>query len=306
MAEKSLLSLAETAAALSITNATLNRWHHAKWATATDYEQVSVPGVGSVSARRWNASCVEELLGQRDELITRDEALRGLRTLFRKYGRDYAQALIENTREPPLPEGPPIIVDAAIDDSGIPVCAKDAATSFLRQSHALVKRLLKAELDIDLKECDLEMSWRQLTSREAFSGFNLGASQAGRRGDRYFVTIMVGVRLDIVCNIQDMLQPTFARDEYEFIAMDPEIGDRKCMTAYQLLLCTYLHEISHAADLWLQAEKKSLPEPMLENETLARRGSSIPLDHAAKSGHGLYWSAIYRALTRKISAAPAA
>jgi hypothetical protein len=136
MSTNSLLSLAEAAKALSVTSATLNRWHHMKWAAATDYEQVSVPGVGYVSARRWNASFVEALLGQRDELITRDEALRGLRTLFRKYGRDYAQALIENTQEPPLPDGPPIIVDAAIDDSGIPVCAKDAATSFLRQSHA--------------------------------------------------------------------------------------------------------------------------------------------------------------------------
>lgn len=299
MKGKSLLSLDETATELSVTNATLNRWHHMNWAKATDYEQVSVPGVGPVSARRWTISFVEELRGRRDELLAQDAKLRALRPFFRKYGKAYAQATFDKTPKPSHPEGPPAIVDAAIDQSGIPVCAKDASVAFLRQSHAHVKRLLKTELEIDIKECDLEVSWIQLTSREAFSPFNFGASQAGRRGDRYFVKIMAGVRLDNVCRTQDMLLPIFERNEYEFISKDPEIGDRTGITAYQMLLFTYLHEISHVAALWLKANKAHLPESLIIYETKARRKSDISPEQADKSGHGLNWSAIYRTLTRK-------
>jgi len=299
MKGKSLLSLDETATELSVTNATLNRWHHMNWAKATDYEQVSVPGVGPVSARRWTISFVEELRGRRDELLAQDAKLRALRPSFRKYGKAYAKATFDKTLKPNAPEGPPAIVDAAIDQSGIPVCAKDASVAFLRQSHAHVKQLLKTELEIDLKDCDLEVSWIQLTSREEFSPFNFGASQAGQRGDRYFVKIMAGVRLVNVCRTQDMLLPTFARNEYEFISKDPEIGDRTGITAYQMLLCTYLHEISHLAALWLKTNKTYLSDSLITHETKARRKSSISLEQAEKSGHGLNWSAIYRTLTRK-------
>jgi hypothetical protein len=96
-----------------------------------------------------------------------------------------------------------------------------------------------------------------------------------------------------------MLLPIFDRNEYEFISKDPEIGDRTGITAYQMLLCTYLHEISHVAALCLKANKAHLPESLIIYETKARRKSDISPEQADKSGHGLNWSAIYRTLTRK-------
>lgn len=269
-----------------------------KWAAATDYEEVSVPRVGKVSARRWRDSAVEDLVKRTPELFERDEQLRILRRNCRRFGKEYAQAILDGKDEPQPPSVIPHVSDASIDDSGIPIGVKDAISAFLKQTHAWGIRALKAEFEIDLRACELEVSWHQISVREFWSPFNFESSRGGRKNGKYFVRLMAGVRVEEVREFKTLVAPLFRRDEYDFIADDPEIGSFKGLNAFQLILRTYLHEISHAAALWLRDKRRQLPDQIISLEESKRAAPPFKLQEQIRSGHDLSWSALYRALTR--------
>jgi hypothetical protein len=295
---RSLLSLEETAARLSVSCATLNRWHHAKWAAATDYEEVSVPRVGKVSARRWSASAVQDLVARTPELLARDDELRRFRQLCRQFGKGHARSLLEETPKPEPPLADAQISDVSIDDSDIPISVRDMIAAFLKQTHAWGTRTLKTEFDIVFPVCDLEVSWHQVSVREFRAPFNFESSSGGRKNGRYFVRVMAAAGLTRVTEFKNLFAPMFDRGEYDFIAKDKEIGSRRSLTAFELVLRTYLHEVSHAAATWLRDKGQSLPDPLICFEEAARSASLLELEEQARSGHNLTWSALYRALVR--------
>lgn len=275
-----------------------------RWAAATDYEEVSVPRVGKVSARRWRDSAVEDLVERTSELLERDEQLRIFRRICRKFGKEYALTILDGKDEPEPPSVVPHVSNASIDDSGIPIGVKDALSAFLKQTHAWGIRTLKTEFEIDLGACELEVSWHQISVREFWSPFNFESSRGGRKNGKYFVRIMAGVRMEEVREFTALVAPLFRREEYDFIADDPEIGSCEGLNAFHLILRTYLHEISHAAALWLKDKKKQLPDQVISLEEAKRSATPLKLREQIRSGHDLTWSALYRWLTRLAIVSP--
>lgn len=296
---ETLFSLEQAATQLSVSPAILNRWHHMNWAAATDYEEVSVPRVGRISARRWRRSAVEDLRSRIEELHALDDELTKLRQLCRNYGKDHARALLEGYPDPKPPLAEKKLLNVAIDSSEMPICVKDTITAFLKQAHKWAIATLQKTLEINLTACKLDVSWHQVTVREFWSPFNFEASSGGIRDGKYHVQIRSGVRLEEVREFTRLFEDNFSRAEYDFIASDREIGDKIGLTAFQLVLRTYLHEIAHAAAAWLKVNRRSLPSEMLEFETKARFSSSANHEEPPKSGHSISWSAIYRLLVRR-------
>jgi hypothetical protein len=205
--------------------------------------------------------------------------------------------MLEGKLEPEPPSAVPHVSDASIDESEIPIGVKDAVSAFLKQTHAWGIRALKTEFEIDISACELKLSWHQLSAREFWSPFNF-ESRGGRRYGRYFVRIMAGVRMEEVREFRTLVAPLFRRDEYDFLAHDPEIGSYTELNGFQVLLRTYLHEIAHAATSWLRDRKRHLPGALISLEEAARSASPLELQEQIRSGHDLSWSALYRALTR--------
>jgi len=81
-----MMGLDVAAAQLGIAPGRLSRWHYLGWAAADAYEEVGVPGVGPISARRWSEQRIEEVAGRMLSIVEKEHSLREAKRLSRKIG----------------------------------------------------------------------------------------------------------------------------------------------------------------------------------------------------------------------------
>lgn len=296
---RSALGIEELAKYLGVPKSQLDRWHHLGWAACTEYEEVSVPRVGYVSARRWSAAGAAQLKENLPELLRLDADRKAVLGRARIFGRELARSRWADPN-PDLLADPIAMEFRALPESsdGFPVGMKSAVQAMLREQHLWCCSTLNEEFGLApdfASGCTMEVKWAQLSTHKLTWGAN--RSHGGMRNGKPWYKVEAANYISkslAVSELGDMSKGG-AKSEYAFINADREIGELECASPVDALFLAQLHEIAHAVQFWAEAAKFDLRPDLIEREGGLRLD-----DHAAPiDGHGVVWSAIYRALRQR-------
>lgn len=279
-----MMSLDVAAAQLGIAPGRLSRWHHLGWAAADAYEEVGVPGVGRISARRWSEQRIEDVAGRMLSIVKMEHSLREAKRLSRKIGAMKARHYFKVETEDCINFPDRSMTGLSQHCDSIPACAREQAAAFLKEAHAQTAEYLMKKFAINFQQVRLVVSWTLPHLRELI----------GYRSTATASTIKIEAGMMTHVSSSEMFDlPKQRLGEYEFIANDPEIGSFAQQTTWACLLRTYLHEAAHTADI---RSGKNLPNDLdrLVNEEREILKATAEPPH----GHGPLWSAIYRDLVR--------
>jgi hypothetical protein len=280
-----MMSLDVAAARLGIAPGRLSRWHHLGWAAADDYEEVGVPGVGRISARRWSEQRIEEVAGQMESVVEMEHSLREAKRLSRKIGTMKARHYFKVETGHCINFPDRSMTGLSQHRDSIPVCAREQAAAFLKEAHAQTAEYLMKKFAINFEGVDLVVSWKLPNWRE-LAYVRSGATAAT-------IKIEAGITIVHISSSELFDQPKRWFGEYDFIANDPEIGSFERQTTWACLLRTYLHEAAHTAETKSRKHPPDNLDRLVNEEREILKATAEP-----PHGHGPLWSAIYRDLVR--------
>ncbi len=296
-----LLGIEAVAWQLGVSVGRFDRWLRLGWVDCNEYEEVGVPGVGWVSARRWLTVEVSQIEARLPSILLLEQDLRKAMLQARLFGNSIGRlrfgypAPIQLIERNPVPPHLEVLTD---NSQGYRVGVKQAITAMFRTQHVLSCSYLsnRLGLDVDLARlCLLKLKWRRPTSRESYSPFlnAIFQSNGGIRGGRPVYEIYVHPSVHEGLRVSQLLSTLRDFREYDFISDDPEIGRLKQVSIADALAALQLHEIAHAAAGYVTKHGLSIPVDLIREEKVLRT------DQSAVGDHDVVWSSIYRLLRRK-------